>query len=456
MKKILIPVFLIILSVNLFSYESGWNISGSIKNQKLKIPGLAEICVNYKINTFYTFHRDSLIRIWDLSSGKLIDSISINCTPKYFSFSRDANTAIYFYKDNLYIMDLSAKKLIINNFFVDNTSNLSEVNYLVDYNKDLNLLYYALNYTIFKYGEYNINYTLGKFAIYNIKQDSLILIKNLSNVQTYGFDYSSSEIYYTYFYYELGIKSSGEPSSYSNKEYGINKYSVINDSIYKIGSREIKNDFQNYSDFFGKLYLDTINNYFLVGTYNFFYENGYKFFYKYNKQNDSGEGIIGSYSSSYNFDYNSSLLCFAVDNKIYRINSLNLNFLDTLFFPSKIEKFISFSLNSIMAFNHLGEIILFDNITNIHESLQNNRKILINPNPSSSYIDIYLDKTNNSIKSMNSEGYEIKIYNTYGECVKTVGANNYLPLQRIDISFLPAGIYFIQIGNYTGKFAVVR
>jgi len=296
----------------------------------------------------------------------------------------------------------------------------------------------------------------GKFAIYNIKQDSLILIKNLSNVQTYGFDYSSSEIYYTYFYYELGIKSSGRPSSYSNKEYGINKYSVINDSIYKIGSREIKNDFQNYSDFFGKLYLDTINNYFLVGTYNFFYENGYKFFYKYNKQNNSGEGIIGSYSSSYNFDYNSSLLCFAVDNKIYRINSLNLNFLDTLFFPSKIEKFISFSLNSIMAFNHLGEIILFDNITNIDEIKQNNQKILINPNPSSSYIDIYLDKTNNSIKSMKAEGYEIQIYNTFGECVMIESIHPMSSRHRMNIEHLPIGLYFIHIGNYSEKFVVVR
>ena len=50
----------------------------------------------------------------------------------------------------------------------------------------------------------------------------------------------------------------------------------------------------------------------------------------------------------------------------------------------------------------------------------------------------------------------IKIYNTFGECVKTVGANHYLPLQRIDISHLPVGLCFIHIGNYTEKFMVVR
>jgi len=38
---------------------------------------------------------------------------------------------------------------------------------------------------------------------------------------------------------------------------------------------------------------------------------------------------------------------------------------------------------------------------------------------------------------------------------KTVGAN-YLPLQCINISHLPIGIYFINIGNYTEKFMVVK
>jgi hypothetical protein len=37
-----------------------------------------------------------------------------------------------------------------------------------------------------------------------------------------------------------------------------------------------------------------------------------------------------------------------------------------------------------------------------------------------------------------------------------VGVQNIEPLQRIDISHLPVGLYFIQIGNYTEKFMVVR
>jgi len=55
-----------------------------------------------------------------------------------------------------------------------------------------------------------------------------------------------------------------------------------------------------------------------------------------------------------------------------------------------------------------------------------------------------------------TSGLDIKIYNTLGECVMNVGANNYLSLQRIDISNLPVGLYLIQIGNYTEKFVVVR
>jgi hypothetical protein len=77
------------------------------------------------------------------------------------------------------------------------------------------------------------------------------------------------------------------------------------------------------------------------------------------------------------------------------------------------------------------------------------------PDPASDYIEINIG---NVILSPDLSGRSnlIKIYNTYGECVKTVRANNYLPLQRIDISLLPVGVYFIKISNYTQKFMVVR
>ena len=49
-----------------------------------------------------------------------------------------------------------------------------------------------------------------------------------------------------------------------------------------------------------------------------------------------------------------------------------------------------------------------------------------------------------------------KIYNNFGECVMTVETKNISSLQHIEISYLPNGIYFIQIGEYSKSFVVVR
>jgi len=65
------------------------------------------------------------------------------------------------------------------------------------------------------------------------------------------------------------------------------------------------------------------------------------------------------------------------------------------------------------------------------------------PNPASNYIEIYFPTINYE---------EIKIYNSYGECVIIEKTNNYSPLNRISIWHLPFGEYFIQIGNKRKKF----
>jgi len=77
----------------------------------------------------------------------------------------------------------------------------------------------------------------------------------------------------------------------------------------------------------------------------------------------------------------------------------------------------------------------------------------ISPNPASDYINI----SSPSIKKgLGRVSEEIRIYNTFGECIKTVVNSDLRSLLRLDISHLPVGIYFIQIGNYTDKFIVVR
>ena len=85
-----------------------------------------------------------------------------------------------------------------------------------------------------------------------------------------------------------------------------------------------------------------------------------------------------------------------------------------------------------------------------------NSSIVIFPNPASDYIEINFERWSPSARWTPSLTGEISIYNTLGEYIVTVGARHALPLQRIDVSHLPVGVYFIQIGNYREKFMVVR
>jgi hypothetical protein len=89
------------------------------------------------------------------------------------------------------------------------------------------------------------------------------------------------------------------------------------------------------------------------------------------------------------------------------------------------------------------------------ESYEPKRGILISPNPASDYIEINLDKV-----ILSEAKNPLKIYNTLGECVIEMQDVRHLRdvghLNRINISHLPAGLYFIQFGNYSQKFMVVR
>jgi len=89
--------------------------------------------------------------------------------------------------------------------------------------------------------------------------------------------------------------------------------------------------------------------------------------------------------------------------------------------------------------------------TSVEEIIKDNKILYIFPNIASDYIEIHISNVILS-KAKNL----IKIYNPLGECVMTVRENGHSPLQRIDISYLPVGFYFVQIGNYTEKFMVVR
>ncbi len=111
--------------------------------------------------------------------------------------------------------------------------------------------------------------------------------------------------------------------------------------------------------------------------------------------------------------------------------------------------FISTNFNNDI-WKYLNQVI--NKNTSINDYYNNNA---ISPNPASDYIEINLDKV-----ILSGAKNPVKIYNTFGECVIEMQDVLHLRdvghLNRINISHLPVGLYFIQIGNYTEKFMVVR
>ncbi len=93
---------------------------------------------------------------------------------------------------------------------------------------------------------------------------------------------------------------------------------------------------------------------------------------------------------------------------------------------------------------------------NVEEIAIPNEPIFIFPNPASDYIEISL--FNKELQPLVQVNDEIKIYNALGECVMTLPSTTLREqtILRIDISHLPVGVYFIQIGNYSENFLVVR
>jgi photosystem II stability/assembly factor-like uncharacterized protein len=81
----------------------------------------------------------------------------------------------------------------------------------------------------------------------------------------------------------------------------------------------------------------------------------------------------------------------------------------------------------------------------------------ISPNPAFEYIEI--SGLNKGLQPL-VHGQEIKIYNLLGECVMSAGGvkgtHPFVPSQegkiRVDVSRLPAGLYFVRAGDWVGRF----
>ncbi len=87
-------------------------------------------------------------------------------------------------------------------------------------------------------------------------------------------------------------------------------------------------------------------------------------------------------------------------------------------------------------------------------------QISISPNPAGEYIEVYLKNWSPSSRWTPSE---IKFFNLLGECVMSgvggKGTHPLIPSQegniRIDVSGLPAGLYFVRVGDWVGRFSKI-
>ncbi len=79
----------------------------------------------------------------------------------------------------------------------------------------------------------------------------------------------------------------------------------------------------------------------------------------------------------------------------------------------------------------------YSDIVGINEVIDNSI-FIIYPNPANDYIMINAGSTNTN---------EIQIFNVYGQCVMSVDTQNNISEYRVDISNLPAGMYFTRIAN---------
>ena len=95
--------------------------------------------------------------------------------------------------------------------------------------------------------------------------------------------------------------------------------------------------------------------------------------------------------------------------------------------------------------NTIIQINVVENTTNINQLKNQNNKIKIYPNPTSSILNL-------SLNSLQSKGCDVQITDLLGnEIIKQSLNTEY---STIDIEALPNGVYFIRVGNSAQKFVV--
>lgn len=97
--------------------------------------------------------------------------------------------------------------------------------------------------------------------------------------------------------------------------------------------------------------------------------------------------------------------------------------------------------------------------TNVETAKKQDQDINIFPNPAKDYIEIFipesfLKESHSNTSFLRTQESEIKIYDVLGECVLVEQTPS--SVQRIDVSGLAAGVYFVRIGGWVDSFVKVE
>lgn len=158
------------------------------------------------------------------------------------------------------------------------------------------------------------------------------------------------------------------------------------------------------------------------------------------------------------------------EGKIWRTTDGGKNWINEVFPWTEMDAFTKLVFPKrhtykILANEYLkGRIWMYENPTSVNNYETNHSNYIIYPNPASDFITISLgsfgacSNENNNVASPNDS---IEIYDVMGILVTQIPMSVFnsqtkvLDLPRIDISHLPAGVYFMKVGNRFEKFVKI-
>ena len=161
-------------------------------------------------------------------------------------------------------------------------------------------------------------------------------------------------------------------------------------------------------------------------------------------------------------DMENSIICGTTFNGYYVSNDSGytwINFHQDLPSPDSqiaLEEFRDFAYDgdgTLYAATHSG-VYKWVDVTSGIAIIQNKSQFEIFPNPATDYIEINLGAFNTTLKRGVAEGSDIQIIDMLGVIVLTVEQTSQ-SVQRIDVTILSPGIYFLKIGNRVEKFVKI-